>query len=66
MLLVLVLPYRIGYGIMILFFSLGCTMSFFCMGVYVVSVPGYNLENFRSRKILGTSQRLHVLYDSDE
>jgi hypothetical protein len=26
-------------------YSLGCTVYYFCVGVYVVSVPGYTVDN---------------------
>jgi hypothetical protein len=28
----------------VFFFSLGCIVYFFCVGVYVISVPGYNVD----------------------
>jgi hypothetical protein len=33
---------------MILFFSLGFTLYSFCVGVYVMSVPGYNVDSWYS------------------
>jgi hypothetical protein len=33
------------YVALILFVSLGCTVYSFCVGVYVISVPGYNVDS---------------------